>query len=82
MEERYIHYEKAVNQFVACTITGISSLTKKVSIYPFCFDYTCAPIGTKHKINGIISKNLVKREYVPKNIFVLFRFFCIYMISL
>ena len=67
---RYIHYEKAGDQFVGRCVTGISSLTPEFACSPCYFDYTCALPGTRTRIDDIIDENLVKKENVPATMFV------------
>lgn len=43
VKERYIHYEKAGDQFCGRSVTGISSLTKEFAISPAHFDLESAP---------------------------------------
>ena len=61
VKDYFIHYEKLGDQFVVFVGTGISSLMEYFSTYPCYFDYTCAPIVPKQKINAIIDKNLFRR---------------------
>eukprot|EP00957_Ditylum_brightwellii_P069306 5261565-Ditylum_brightwellii.AAC.1 len=74
VKDRYIHYEKAGDQLVGQSVTGISSLTPEFATSPCYFDYTCVPIGTKAQIDNIIGRHLVRRENMPGTIFVLLRF--------
>ena len=50
------------------------SLSSIGATSPCYFDYTCAPPGTKQRIDAIIDENLVKRENAPASMFVLLRF--------
>ena len=43
VKERYIHYEKAGDQFCGRSVSGISSLTKEFAISPAHFDLETAP---------------------------------------
>ena len=45
IKDRYIHYEKAGDQFVGRSVTGISSLSVDFAISPVHWDWTNAPVG-------------------------------------
>ena len=50
VKDRYIHYEKAGDQFVGRCATGISSLSKEFAVSPVYFDFSDKPAGTKEKL--------------------------------
>ena len=54
VKDRYIHYEKAGDQFVGRTVTGISSLSKDFATSPPYFDLEDAPDNIKSEINSKI----------------------------
>ena len=58
VKDRYIHYEKAGDQFFGRSVTGISSLSKEFAILPAYFDFSDAPTDTKKTIDEIIEDNL------------------------
>ena len=45
VKDRYIHYEKAGDQFTGRSVTGISSVTKEFTISPVYQDYTDWMLG-------------------------------------
>ena len=51
VKDRYIHYEKAGDQFVGRSVTGISSLSKEFAVSPAYFDLTDAPKSVGDEIN-------------------------------
>ena len=51
VKDRYIHYEKAGDQFVGRTVTGISCLSKKFAVSPAYFDLKGASSGVENQVN-------------------------------
>ena len=51
MKDRYIHYEKAGDQFCGRSVTGISYLCKKFSVSPAYFELGSAPPEIENEIN-------------------------------
>ena len=62
VKDRYIHYEKAGDQFVGRCATGISSLGKEFACSPVYFDLSDKPAGTKEKIDECIENNFAARR--------------------
>ena len=74
MKDRYIHYEKAGDQFVGRTVTGISSLSVDFAVSPVHWDWTDASFGAKERMVGLIEDNLVLRSEVSAPMFELLQF--------
>jgi hypothetical protein len=55
-----IHYEKAVDQFVGGTVTGIPSL-EKITFSPAYFDLNDAPVEVTAKINNLVKMYITQR---------------------
>lgn len=54
VKDRYIHYEKAGDQFTGRSVTGISSVTKELAISPVYWDYTdCGEEGKNYVLQTI-----------------------------
>ena len=60
VEDRYIHYEKAGDQFVGRSVTGISSLSKQFVVSPTYFDSSDSEEETMKKIDDIIYVFLIE----------------------
>ena len=76
MKDRYIHYEKAGDQFVGRCSTGLSSLSKDFATSPVYWDYEGAPDGLSVQIDATIENNFAKIDEVEGKTFDLVRFFC------
>ena len=75
VKDTYIHYEKAGDQFVGRSVTGISSLSKQFAVSPAYFDSSGSEEGTMKKIDDIIYVFLSgKRDEVLGPVFLLVRF--------
>ena len=74
VKDRYIHYEKAGDQFVRKCATGISSLKKEFTTSPVYWDLIDAPNGTVNKIDGFILDNFVTMEQITGKMFDLLQF--------
>ena len=74
VKDRYIHYEKAGDQFVGRTVTGISSLTKEFAVSPCYFELQDAPFGTKERIEDEIEENLVRKHELKPQLFAMLHF--------
>jgi len=74
VKDRYIHYEKAGDQFVGRCATGISSLSKEFAVSPVHFDFCDKPAGTKEKIDATIGNNFATIEEVEGKSFSLLKF--------
>ena len=60
---RYIHYEKAGDEFIERTVTVISSLSKEFAIYPFYFELENSPLGKGYDIDSTIGLIPYTQEY-------------------
>ena len=77
VKDRYIHYEKAGDQFCGRTAIAISSLTKEFAVSPAYWDFTSSSTTQDHNQDGvdrIIAANLVCQEEVSPQTFGLLRF--------
>ena len=74
VKDRYIHYEKAGDQFVGRTVTGISSLLKEFAISPVYFNFCHGDPGSSEKIDYIIENNLIRKSDTSPTMFNLARF--------
>ena len=70
---RYIHYEKAGDQFVGQSVTGISSLTTEFGVSPVHWDWTDSPVGSKDAMVALIEDNFVRRTDVSSPTFELIK---------
>ena len=74
VKDRYIHYEKAGDQFVGRCATGISALGKEFSTSPVYWDFTNGPVGMRNRIDDIIGNNFATMNEVEGKSFDLLRF--------
>lgn len=74
VKDRYIHYEKAGDQFCGRSATGTSSLLKEFAISPAYFDFTDAPRGSKEMIDKVLEDNLARSDEIRSTLFCLTRF--------
>ena len=74
MKDRYIHYEKAGDQFVGRCATGISSLTKEFATSLVYWDLSDAPAGTMSIIDASISDNFASLQEVEGRTFKMLQF--------
>ena len=75
VKDRYIHYEKAGDQFTGRCCTGISSLTKEFAASPVYFDYTTSGNTGKKAVTKAIQKNFMNSRLVEPHVFELLRYF-------
>ena len=68
---RYIHYEKAGDQFTGRCCTGISSLTKEFAMSPVHFDFTEQEYDGMGAVNEIIEETFVDQHVVEPHVFEL-----------
>jgi hypothetical protein len=61
VKEKYIHYEKAGDNFVGRTVTGIPSLDKKIAVSLAYFDLNDAPIEVTAKIDSLVKMYITQR---------------------
>jgi hypothetical protein len=62
VKDKYIHYEKAADQFVGRTVTGIPSLDEKIAVSPAYFDLNYAPVEVTAKIDSLVKCMSHKEE--------------------
>ena len=74
VKDRYIHYEKARDQFVGRCATGISSLGKDFATSPVYWDMKGAPVGMKGVIDKCICNNFGTIDELEGKTFELIRF--------
>ena len=74
VKDRYIHYEKAGDQFVGRCATGISSLGKEFATSPVYWDMTGAPVGMMRRIDAAIGNNFATLDEIEGKTFELIRF--------
>ena len=72
---RYILYEKASDQFVGRSITGIYSLITEFGVYPVHWDWENSPVGSKYEMVALIEDNFVRRTYVYCPTFEIIQFY-------
>jgi hypothetical protein len=71
VKDRYIHYEKAGDQFTGRCCTGISSLTKEFALSPVHFDFTDVGEAGTRAVQVIIEEKFLEQHVVEPNIFEL-----------
>ena len=71
---RYINYEKAGDQFVGRSVTGISSLTTEFGVSPVHWDRIDSPVGSKYEMVALIEENFARRKDVSSPTFKLIQF--------
>ena len=64
IKDRYIHYEKAGDEFVGRTVTGISWLGSEVAISPVYWDWSGSQSESEMRGNmtKVIEQNLARKE--------------------
>ena len=75
MKDRYIHYEKAGDQFVGRCVTGIFSLGKYFATLPVYWDTKGAAVGLRRQIDECTSNNFGTIEELEGKTFELSRFY-------
>ena len=74
VKDRYVHYEKAGDQFCGRTATSISSLSIEFAVSPAYFDFTDCPEADQNKIDRILTENLVSQDEITPSCFNMLRF--------
>ena len=69
IKDQYIHYEKAGDQFVGRSVTGIFSLGKDFGMSPVHWYWTDHPSNLKDKTETLIEEDLVRRPDVSVPMF-------------
>ena len=72
VKDRYIHYEKAGDQFCGRCATGISTLSKDFAVSPPHWDWSrSTERNIKDKVHQVIEDNLVRKDKVSATAFQL-----------
>ena len=71
VKDRYIHYEKAGDQFCGRSVTGISSMTKQFAVSPVYWDFTQSGTRGKREVKKIIEEKFLDEEEVEPHVFEL-----------
>ena len=74
VKDRYIHYEKAGDQYCGRCVTGISSMTKQFAISPVYWDFTESGERGKNAVKKIIQEKFVDIDDVEPHVFELLRY--------
>ena len=69
VNDQYIHYKKACNQFSGRSITCISSPTMDFTMSPCYFELQNAPVGTEEQIDNKIVENIVCKHKLKPQLF-------------
>ena len=75
VKDRYIHYEKAGDQYCGRAVTGISSLTKDFATSPVYWDFSESGETGKKAVKTIIHEKFVEASEVEPHVFELVRYF-------
>ena len=71
VKDRYIHYEKAGDQFCGRSLTGISSMTKEFAVSPVYWDFTESGTRGKMGVKNIIEEKFLNENEVEPHVFEL-----------
>ena len=74
IKDRYIHYEKAGDQFLGCSVTGISDLKTEFGVYLVHWDWIDSHVGSKYEMVVFIEEIIVRRIDVSSPTFNLLQF--------
>ena len=76
VKDRYIHYEKAGDEFVGRTVTGISSLTRHFAVSPIYFEPGADDTNEnmKREIEKLISDTCVEKEKISSTTYFMLKF--------
>ena len=74
VKDRYIHYEKAGDQFCGRSVTGISSMTKKFAVSPVYWDFTESGNRGKIGVKKIIEEKFLNENEVDPHVLKLARY--------
>ena len=64
IKDIYIHYDKAGDQFMGHSVTGISLLTTEFVVSPVHWDWTDSHVGSKDEMVALIEENFVRSKYL------------------
>lgn len=73
VKDRYIHYEKAGDQFVGRTVTGISAMIKEFAVSPAYFDFEGSEQNNDDTVNNILKNNLVNGKNMGASTFLMMK---------
>lgn len=79
VKDRYIHYEKAGDEFVGRSVSGISSLSHKFAASPIYFEPGCIDDNDYNgsldeDVEKLISETYVKKEEISSSTFSMFKY--------
>ena len=74
VKDRYIHYEKAGDQFTGRSVCGISSTTKEFALSPVYWDFTNVDDEAATSVASTIAETVVDSNEVSSCTFELLRF--------
>ena len=78
MKERYLHYEKAGDQYLGRVVAGLNCSDHSFAVSPPYFDFSSLDVVKRdeleQKIDDVISKFMVGGEEVDPCLFCIFRF--------
>ena len=69
VKDRYIHYEKAGDQYVGRCATGVSSLSKQFAASPAYWDFTDQPQCSEKEVDKVIHDNFARPSEISANSF-------------
>ena len=69
VKDRYIHYEKAGDQYVGRCATGVSSLSKQFAASPAYWDFTDQPQCSEKEVDKVIHDNFARPSEISENSF-------------
>ena len=71
VKDRYIHYEKAGDQFTGRTVTGISSLQKEFAVSPVYWDWSGCEASASDAVDAILAETCVAKHETSPQTFAL-----------
>mmetsp|Transcript_8451 Transcript_8451/g.12231 ORF Transcript_8451/g.12231 Transcript_8451/m.12231 type:complete len:297 (-) Transcript_8451:662-1552(-) len=74
VKDRYIHYEKAGNQFTGRCVTGISSLDKTFAISPVYWDWAGCASTAEKSVDDVLEATCVEKNGTKPQTFGLLRY--------
>ena len=74
VKDRYIHYEKAGDQYCGRCVTGISSITKSFAVSPVYWDYTESGERGRKAVTQKIQDKFITAQEVEPHVFELVRY--------
>ena len=75
VNDRFIHYKNASDQFKVQSVTAISSFTKKIAILPPHWDFTdSTEEDMGEKVDQLLINNIVRENDVSGSTFIVLLF--------